>query len=229
MKKLILILVAVAICAAIAITAVVLLTGNSTPETPETQETPETPESSGVTKEEWNSMIADHNFENYTLMQEGHIIQDDETESIQTGTVKITKDKVSIDMTITQLKVLGEEANQTFPMKEVFSGEMATMQKGSYEDVFRALIAEYESFVWDAEKKLYKNPKDLKISFPAGDGVTAEILMTNGEVKLDENGKLLEFAAKFDQEIKDADGTKLATIKADMKWAFSAFGTTVIE
>ena len=185
----------------------------------------------GVSEEKWNLMIADHNFENYTLTQDTYTVQDDGTESQQNATIKITPDKIKLSGTVTMIKQLGEIIANPQPTNMstvVTDAETVAMFKDGYEQIFRALLKEYESFVWDDEKKVYIAPNGISVNIETSEGTYSSIVMASGEVKLDADGRLVEFKADFTQVVPDPSGTTL-TVNAKTTWGFSDYGTTVIE
>ncbi len=58
--------------------------------------------------------------------------------------------------------------------------------------------------------------------------VTAELVMTNGEVSLDANGNIAKITCALSQTTT-ADGETITVTTDSMSWELSNYGTTVIE
>ena len=169
----------------------------------------------GVTEDGWADMIATPSFENYSLHQSSKMEYEGST-MLRQDFIKVTKDKMSVEMR--------EPHNETL----VYTGAEAIMQKNSYEEVFLALLADYDKYTYDAEKKVYKNPNPVSVSIDMPMyNASASITMTNGEVSLSEDGKLLKFECDYTQTTVTERGT--STIRTYITWEFSDYGTTVIE
>ncbi len=165
----------------------------------------------GVDEKTWAEMISAETFENYTLVEKMFVVEEGETDV----TVKFTKDKVSFKMHSSDEPILME-------------GEEAKMQKGTYEQVYLALLADYENFVYDAERDLFVNngTVTVEIDMLLYD-VSAVIVMKNAEIVLTDDYKIASFACEFTQTTTTPRGTH--TITVDSIWTFSDYGTTVID
>ena len=163
---------------------------------------------------DWEDMLSAPNFENYTLHSVATITGVDED-----TTVKFTKDKVYISGTI------GEH-----PYEVTYTGQEAIGQKKSHEDVFLAVLADFDNFTYDEAAKVYKNPSPVTVSTGLtieDETITMDITMTNGVVSLTEDGKLLKFECDYAQITHTHQGDVPMTTHMYME--FSDYGTTVIE
>ncbi len=167
--------------------------------------------------EKWEDMLSAPNFENYTLKERATVM------GVETvSTVKIAGDKV-------ELSILFEgESDSTVILLE---GSEAQEQKRSCEELFLALLADFDNFTYDEESKTYKTPETpITVSITMtveGEPVTADIIMENGVVSLTEDGKLLQFDCNYTQTTTTPDGP--ITITTEMHMEFSNYGTTVIK
>ena len=176
----------------------------------------------GITESDWKAMIAEPNFENYTLHQKARINYGGGMIYNEDAIVKFTKDLMTIE----------ESGDQDF--YEELVGEELAEQRGAYEDVFRALLADFDNYTYDEESGTYKSASTVTVELemtPEGlDGVlTAKITMKDGVVTLTEDGKLEKFTCNFKQEM-DIPGVGPMTVTTEsMEWSFSDYGTTVAE
>ena len=165
-------------------------------------------------------MTSAPSFENYTLTQSALMSFEGQTQtSQQDNVVKITADKV---------KVSGTADGES--MELTFEGVEATAQKGAYEQVFLALLDKFENFTYDEENDLYTNPETITVNVQMvsmGTPLNVQIAMQNGKVKLNDDGKLLSFVCDYKQTTATPDGTYV--MNTVMNWAFSDYGTTVID
>ena len=91
----------------------------------------------------------------------------------------------------------------------------------------RAMLAEFDNYVYDSEKGGYKFEKEITEVIPAElYNMTIKITMREAFVKLSEDGRLLEFECDFTQENTTPQGVSAAS--AEALWTFSDYGTTVI-
>ncbi len=171
----------------------------------------------GISEEKWDSMLATPNFENYTLRQYGKINYGGAQTIEEDATIKFVKDKVSINL---------KSGGYTDTL--LFTGEEAIMQKASYEQVFLALLENYDEYVYDATKNVYKNPSPVSVTidFPLYDS-SASIEMENGEISLSDDGKLVKFQCDFTQTTSTPHG--ISSVYTYMTWELSDYGNTVIE
>ncbi len=181
----------------------------------------------GVNEDEWKAMLAAPNFENYTLSQSGPVtyVSGQMTEtSTQELIIKITADKVHLDA-----KIDGEAAHN-----KVYTGEEAAEQKKGYEEVFLAVLADFNNFTYNKDEKVYENPNAVTVNLEyasIGTGATATVTMENGKVSLTEDGKLLKFTCHLTQTTTytiPEVGEQSITATTDMTWQFSDYGTTAI-
>ena len=168
-----------------------------------------------VTEAEWEEMISESTFENYTLTESGTVTPEGYEGTYHTAIIKMTADKVAIDLS---LDGGGEDMI-------IYTGADAIEQKNSYEQVFLALLADFENYTYDEAEKVYKNSGEITVNVTMTD-FAATIVMKNGKLTLTEDGKLLTFVCDWTQTTTTPGGT--ITVKTDMNWAFSDYGTTVI-
>lgn len=192
----------------------------------------------GISETEWNGMLSDEMFENYTFVMEGEmtVTQNGEVQSTSDvkERIKIASDKISIE-----LFAADTDSEATDSEAMVFDGEYAAALKLQYTEIFVPLLQKYDSFVYDANTKTYKVTETVTIdtvltginfyedeSFEMFD-LPATIEMREGEVMLSDDGKLLTFVCDYTQTMNMGGGA-IAT-SGITTWTFSDFGTTVIE
>ena len=172
----------------------------------------------GFTENDWQAMIAEPNFENYTLHQVarlnygGGMVYDEDV------VVKFTKDKMTV------------EESGDLGFYEEFVDEELAEQRGAYEDVFRALLADFDNYTYDKQTGTYKSSSTVTVELELStEGLTATVTMENGEVHLTEDGKLEKFTCSFTQDMTIPDYGAMTITTESMAWPFSNYGTTVIE
>ena len=163
---------------------------------------------------DWEDMISAHSFENYTLKTAATIMGTE-----QENTIKFADGKVAMDFILD---------GELIPL--VYEGDDAAEMKRGYEELFLALLADFDNFAYDETAKVYKNDGAVSITITStveGQTITADITMTNGIVAVDDNGNLLQFDCEYTQTTTTPEGP--ITITTNMHMEFSNYGTTVIE
>lgn len=174
-------------------------------------------EATGISAEEWEAMLAEANFDNYTLTENQKVTYENVTMQ-QDAVFKVAGDKASVD-----LKVDGQQMDILY-----YAGEEAAMQKQAYEQIYRALLAEYDHYAYDKDTQFYvlKNEVTVEIPMDLYDA-SISIVMKDAKVKLSEDGKVLNFECNFTQATTTQGQTIMAS--AEAVWTFSDYGTTVVE
>ncbi len=171
----------------------------------------------GMTETEWNAAISTETLTNYTLKQTANLIyviaEDEQPAMLQVIDLRFTEDKIALHM------VQGEEI-----VDYVFTGAEATEQAALYNELYLALLAEYDSFTYDATKNEYTVAETVTVTVTAG-GTNATVTMAEGVVSFTEEGKLLKFTCKMTESIP----TENILVHGDMTWEFSDYGTTTIS
>ncbi len=204
-----------------------------TPTDAPTEAPTEAPE--GINESEWNEMLSDEVFENYTVIMDGKMtvttngIVEVEDELVKER-IKVACDKMSIEIFV--------DGEFSEPM--VFDGELAESQKIQSSQLFMLLLDKYDSFVYDKDAKVYIVEETITIdavlkgmSFME-DGSVAEfdvpavIEMKDAEVRISDDGKLASFTCDYTQTMEMGEGYTVST-SGLTTWTFSDFGTTVIE
>lgn len=170
----------------------------------------------GVSEEKWEQSLSEQKFDNVTINYE----LNNETME-QTCVVKIAGDKVYRGGT-----VMMEGMDAPEEMTVVFDGEEAVIQKTMFLEVFLGLLAERDNFVYDAEKNVYINPKDVSVDVESSEDHRANETMKNGEVKFNANGLIEFFSCELTETVYFNDTVRSITTNAT--WTFSDYGTTVI-
>jgi len=172
----------------------------------------------GVTEEEWNGMLASHNFENYTLIQQGTMKSNMAPAPMyQKATLKFAGGKLHLIN-----EVDGEELFDI-----IMEGEEAKEQKISYEMLFLAVLDNFENFEYDPVEKVYKNPRTVTVTLHVADA-EATVVMENGRVTISEDGKLVKFECKYTQTTITSNYTVVTQVD-DAVFELFDYGTTVIE
>ena len=163
---------------------------------------------------DWEDMISAPSFENYTLNTVATIMGTE-----QENTIKFADGKVSMDFILD---------GELIPL--VYEGDEAAELKSDYEEIFLALLADFDNFTYDEAAKVYKNDDSVSVSITStmeGQTITADITMTNGIVAVDDNGNLVQFDCDYTQTTTTPEGP--ITVTTVMHMEFSNYGTTVIE
>ncbi len=190
----------------------------------------------GVSKDKWLSMLADSNFDNYTLKLEGTMTatspNGNATSKVK-ETIKIADGKMHIEMFAAD-----ENSTASDSHTMLLEGELAEMQKIQNSQIFMTLLKEYESFEYDEATKTYKVPQTVSIDTVlkgismSGDeyvsfDAPSKLEMREAEVTLSEDGKLIKFVCDYSQIMTmGEDGT--TSVSGVTTWEFSDYGTTVI-
>ena len=164
--------------------------------------------------EKWEEMLSAPSFENYTLYSKATIMGTE-----QENTVKFANGKVAMDFVLD---------GELIPL--VYDGDEAAEIKDDYEEIFLALLADFDNFVYDETDKVYKNDGSVSVTITStveDQTITADITMTGGIVTIDGNGNLVQFDCDYTQTTTTPEGP--ITITTDMHMEFSNYGTTVIE
>ena len=189
----------------------------------------------GVSEEDWNDMLSEESFENFTLLTEGNMT------TIQGGAsygpyktkslCRMTADKM-------ELTLYDGESDAPMPgsMVEVFEGEIAEAQKLQYSQLFVNILSQYESYTYDAQTKTYKideltvwdgTVKAISLREEAAlIDVPCTIEIRNAEATLSEDGKLLKLVCDYTQSMT-MTGEEI-TVFGVTTWTLSDYGSTVI-
>lgn len=188
-----------------------------------------------MAKNDWMDMIDDSVFENYTCMMEGVMTVTQNGANEGTTAVKemirVTEEKMASDI----------YADGEYVETIVVDGDTAAAQKEQSAQIFKTLLAEYDSFSYDAQTNTYKVTATVKIEtvlksltydLESGQMVTADvpavIEMHEAELTLTEDGKLSTFVCDYSQTMTMVAGFSVTT-SGRVTWNFSDFGTTVID
>ncbi len=173
----------------------------------------------GFNEEEWAQILAKENFTNYTLEQSTATI--DGVGYIgrrQTVTMKVAEEKVSI------FGLVVDEDGKEIPVVDVFEGATAALMENNYSKIYRALLDAYDCYEYDAEEDAYDVVDTVSTQLDYGDGRMETYTMKEGRVTFSKEGKLLLFYCTVEAVFPD---TPMVTYA--MSWAFSNYGSTVIE
>lgn len=189
----------------------------------------------GVLKEsEWDQLLSDDMLANYTVIMEGNMSvttngKDEGTSDVKQKT-KVANGKLSMEI------FAGDQSIDTM----VIDGDLAKAQMTQTSQLFKTLMAEYDNFTYDADKKIYKVTESVTIDtvlkgFGYEDGgairefdVPTVIVMRDAEITVSEDGELVSFVCDYSQSMSMTDGDEVVT-SGNVTWSFSDFGTTVIE
>ena len=190
----------------------------------------------GIGEEEWNNMLSENNFENYTLLVEanmttsqgGQIYGPNKSKSIS----KMTADNMQII-----LYTLDENGIESELAREILTGETADIQREQYSQIFIKILSAYENFTYDPETKTYKISEltvldgTLKgLTFKGDVAQTIEvpciIEIRNAEAVLSSDGKLLKLTCDYTQKMTMSGGE--VTTFGITTWTLYDYGTTMI-
>lgn len=203
--------------------------------TPADSDLPEILES--ITKTEWNAMISEVNFENYTLDMTGRMTTYQGGVEVSVSdvneTIKVTSDKILI-----HVNAADTNSSATAEEDALFEGDLAQSQKNQFSWLFLTMLEQFDRFSFDAETTTYKLKNQVHIEdvmegvLMSGDhyetfDVPTKIDMRNAEVTISKDGKLLKFVCDYSQEMEMGSGI-IVTVSGETTWAFSNYGTTVI-
>lgn len=233
MKKILLILLALALCLSILTSFVACntdgenTTSNTTGEGKDSKD--DNPEESGLSSKEWSSMIKESNFENYTLDFQGKMTVTTngkvEVEGYSAHSIyRVTKDALE------HVIIDGGEENSM-----VLKGEDAATQKIESSQLYLAILKEYDSFTYDADKKVY-TIKDATIDMditaivngvPSAEKLPVKIKVKEGTATVSNDGKILKLVCDYSQTM--TLGEDVTTTSGLVTWTFSNYGNTVIN
>ena len=202
---------------------------------------PQTPSETTATDDtlsetEWKAMISDDMLTNYTVVMEGKMsvtqngVADDAVEQDIKQKIKIANDMISIEMV----------ANGESVEPLVLEGDLAAKQNEQTTQLFKILLAKYDAYTYDKDKKVYTVSEPVTIetvltgfSYEADGSITdfeipAVIEMRDATVTVSENGQLVSFVCDYSQSMTMSEDSVTVT-SGLVTWTFSDFGTTVIE
>lgn len=212
---------------------------DTTTETPVTTKAPVTtsqPES--VSRPTWEAMLSAAKFENYTLSLEGAMTVMQNGESVGENNVKETV-KVTADKMLVEMYAEVEDSSASDKETILLEGDVARAQKLQYEQIFLALLSDYDNFIYDAASGTYKvaNTVSMDIVLKAvslsEDGTITDVFdlpavieMREATVELSADGSLVKLVCDYSQKMELGAFTETSGITT---WTFSNYGTTVIE
>lgn len=170
-----------------------------------------------MSREQWALMLADSNFENYTLTQSQYGVY--EGTGMQQDTIfKSVADKAFVSITV----------DGALLQELTYTGEEAIAQKNSYKLLFQAMIEEYDNFSYDKVSNTYKNTTEFSVNIPM-DVYNASLSMTVKDiaVTVGEDQKMQKIECSYIQNTLTPEGVARTDITGT--WLFSDYGTTVIE
>ena len=211
---------------------------NSTAPDASTAGTVESPDNGNIPQldqTEWDKMISEASFENYTLNMSGIMTVTVNGEVGGTSDirecVKVGKDKVAIYI------FADENANTSNTEAMIVDGEIAKAQKLQYSQLFMTMLKDFQNFTYDEKTNTYRIPNTITIetvlkglSF-SDDGQVSEIdvptaiVMREATVTVSEDGKLLQLVCDYTQTMKQQG----VSTSGKTTWSFSDYGTTVVE
>ncbi len=176
--------------------------------------------SEGLTQVEWNAMFAAEALSNCTVVQTQDIQQtmyDSGSEFIihTVVTSKFADDKVLYKI------VGGSVGEQPWENTELHTGVTAD-EKRSFFELIITLLNEYEYFTYDAAQDIYNATKTVSTTIMEM-GTSYVVEMSEGEVRVSADGKLVSVSYKYMQTIEGG------VLNGDVTWEFSDYGTTVID
>ncbi len=190
-----------------------------------------------VNKQSWDGALAEEAFNNVTISftfvvekivdNSGYYV--DAIECLKTVQIfKSAGDKVyrKVDVYYPDGKY---EEDESFDV--TFTGLEAQMQRKMFYDIFAALLADYDNFVYNSEKSIYETPSEINVDVSDSvGGLTTSVIesIKNAQVKFGANGKL-EYFEGYHTESMYENGSLLGSISGKIIWTYSNYGTTVIE
>jgi len=231
MKKVFLMLLAILVCMSLLCSLVACDKDGDNGETGDSKENTEN-NNGAISKDNWNTMVAAANFENYTLDLQGSMstYQNGElvVEAYPVHTIyRATKDAVEMVL------VFDDEEGEDFSM--VLTGEDATTYKLEVSEIFLAILKNYDNFTYDANSKEY-TIKDTTINTEVTaivDGKAASqktpvtIVVKEGTATVSEDGKIAKLVCDYSQTMTTEGGETMVTGKTT--WTFSDYGKTVVK
>lgn len=172
--------------------------------------------------DEWAAMLSDVNFTNISWTMTGDMTYTEQGSSgvvSQIQRVKVTEQKMVVDLTITQM-------GQTEDLVFVFEGEELAEHRKIYTGTFQSLLDERENFEYDAESKSYKLPKTVEVEMMS-QGSFITVQMSNATVSVSADGKLLACNMDFSEHVVNEHTNVVVT--SNLTFEFYDYGTTVIE
>lgn len=190
-----------------------------------------------INEQNWDDALAEESFNNVTISftfvaekivdNSGYYI--DATEGMKTVQLfKVDGNKVyrKIDVYAPDGEYLESES-----FYFTCTGVEAQMQRKMFYDIFAALLADYDNFVYNDEKFIYETPSEINVDVSDSVGEeTMSVIETikNAKVKFGSNGKL-EYFESYHTESMYEKGDLLGSISGKMILTYSNYGTTIIE
>lgn len=160
-----------------------------------------------VTKDEWNNMIAESNFDNITFAYNATFISGYNDEGPHTGLFKLDGNKLDMD---------GEVTTDT---------ETITSLRSWYIASALAIVNNFDKFEYDEANDCYKAKEKVVYNVTVME-YEATITAENVLVELDDNMNIAKITCKMTQAFKEDNVDKTYVLNVD--FTFSEYGTTVV-
>jgi hypothetical protein len=151
----------------------------------------------------------------------------------QDQVIQVTADRMTVALTVIMYKMLGNPVENPSPQPLFFdffknTDELAANKKAQ-EQVFLALLADYNNFVWDKDKQAFVNSGTVTVEIPMETFTSSvSVVMENATVYITEEGQIEHFVCDYTQTTRMPESTIVSSAK-NFSWTFSDYGTTVIE
>ncbi len=175
-----------------------------------------------MTKEDWEDLSAEANFENVTVAIWGAYVSGNENVAIlgngvDIGVLKVVGENVYVDYIY-----LNDE-------DEFLDSDAATLAKSLYIETALAMLENFEDFTYDKESKTFLSNKPISYDIDAGHGATATLTTTNVKVEVLPDGYLGKISCDMKQYMS-SEYLLGEDFNVDVKvvFSFSDYGTTVL-
>ena len=202
MKKLLSLLLALALCASLAL----IFSACDMNDAKEKFE---------LNEEEWEEALHEDNFENVTVRYEYYL-----ESNLQKQVMKVTDEGVyrSIEYYDKETnKLLNKDAH-------FFSGAAADIQRNLFLKTFLGIVENRENFVFDKETKTY-TADDVEIRVDQSEGIYVLEKVKDGKLNFSAKGNVEKFVCNL-TEAMYVNGEEMQSTTVDVTWTFADYGTT---
>ena len=161
-----------------------------------------------ITKEEWNSAIAEEKFDNVTFK------------------IVVTDPEESVPVTIL-CKLDGNKSYINDDGYEDFGdAEVTAAMRNVYMNTVLAILNNFADFTYDAEKEIFVASKDIVYNVTVME-YDAKITVSNAKVKINTDKSIAEISCYMKQEY--TENGKPCSLEFDAVFSFYDYGKTVVE
>ena len=166
--------------------------------------------------EEWKEALSAPAFENVTIKYEYTM-----EGALQKQVAKVTKDGVYRSMV-----AVDANGNESQPQEYYFTGDNANVQRNLFLQTFLAIVEDRENFEYDKETHVY-TVKEASARIDQAEGVYVMENAKNGQLTFNKDGQVEKFVCTLN-EVVYMNNEKMQDVTVEVTWIFSDYGTTEI-